>query len=186
MSFLINSFAPTEGGGQKWSVTVRKAKQLGYTEPDPRDDLNGIDIARKLTILSRLAGLPIESPTSFLLQNLVPQELQAVQSGEEFLQRLPEFDNQMEMHKAAAEREGKFVRFVGSIDMPSREVKVGMERFARSHPIAALQGSGNIISFYTRRYGENPLIVEGAGAGGDVIAMGVSGDLLKTLPHIAW
>ncbi|KAK7223503.1 hypothetical protein V2G26_011506 [Clonostachys chloroleuca] len=65
MSFLFNSFAPTEGQGGKWSAEVKNAKALGYTEPDPRDDLNGLDVARKLTILARLAGLPVESPTSF-------------------------------------------------------------------------------------------------------------------------
>ncbi|KAE8413129.1 homoserine dehydrogenase-domain-containing protein [Aspergillus pseudocaelatus] len=186
MSFLFNSFAPTEGQGEKWSVAVRKAKQLGYTEPDPRDDLKGLDVARKLTILGRLAGLPIESPTSFPVQSLIPQELQGVSSGDEFLDRLPEFDQQMEEHKTAAEKEGRFVRFVGSIDMASREVKVGIESFEKTHPIAALQGSDNIISFYTKRYGDNPLIVQGAGAGGDVTAMGVSSDLLKVLSHIAW
>ncbi len=65
MSFLFNSFAPAGGSAAKWSDGVRKAKQLGYTEPDPRDDLNGLDVARKLTILARLAGLEVESPTSF-------------------------------------------------------------------------------------------------------------------------
>ncbi|KAF7594662.1 hypothetical protein BBP40_008754 [Aspergillus hancockii] len=186
ISFLFNSFAPTEGKGEKWSVAVRKVKQLGYTELDPRDDLNGLDIARKLTILGRLAGLHNESPTSFPVQNLIPEQLQGVESGEEFLERLLEFDDPMEEHKATAERNGKFVRFVGSIDMASREVKVGMESFDRAHPIAALQESDNIISFYTKRYGENPLIVQGAGAGGEVTAMGVSSDLLKVLSHIAW
>ncbi|TAQ89448.1 hypothetical protein B7494_g2224 [Chlorociboria aeruginascens] len=181
MSFLFNSFAPTEGSGGKWSSEVTKAKELGYTEPDPRDDLNGLDIARKLTILARLAGLQIESPTSFPVQSLIPKELESVDSGDKFLHRLPEFDSQMEELKIAAEKEGKIVRFVGSIDVAKKEVKVGLEKFDRSHPIAALKGSDNIISFYTKRYGANPLIIQGAGAGGEVTAMGVTGDLLKVL-----
>ncbi|KAK7703651.1 Homoserine dehydrogenase [Diaporthe eres] len=184
MSFLFNSFAPTEGAGGKWSAEVKKAKELGYTEPDPRDDLNGLDVARKLTILARLAGLPIESPTSFPVQSLVPKELESVASGDEFLQKLPEFDSQMEEVKASAEKEGKVVRFVGSIDVASKQVKVGLEKFDRSHPIAALKGSDNIISFYTKRYGSNPLIIQGAGAGGEVTAMGVTSDLLKVLSQI--
>ncbi|KAK7942870.1 uncharacterized protein PG986_011983 [Apiospora aurea] len=184
MSFLFNSFAPLEGSGGKWSEEVKKAKELGYTEPDPRDDLNGLDVARKLTILARLAGLPVESPTSFPVQSLIPKELESVSSGDEFLQKLPEFDSQMEETKAAAQKQGKVVRFVGSIDVATKSVKVGLEMFDRSHPIAALKGSDNIISFYTKRYGSNPLIVQGAGAGGDVTAMGVTSDLLKVLSQI--
>lgn len=184
MSFLFNSFAPTEGSGGKWSAEVKKAKELGYTEPDPREDLNGLDVARKLTILARLSGLPVESPTSFPVQSLVPKELESVSSGDEFLEKLPEFDSQMEEVKALSEKEGKVVRFVGSIDMASKQVKVGLEKLDRSHPIAALKGSDNIISFYTKRYGSNPLIIQGAGAGGVVTAMGVTSDLLKVLSQI--
>lgn len=184
MSFLFNSFAPTEGSGGKWSAEVTRAKELGYTEPDPRDDLNGLDVARKLTILARISGLPVESPTSFPVQSLIPEELASCSSGDEFLQKLPEFDIQMEETKAAAEKENKVVRFVGKIDMASKEVKVGLEKFDKSHPIAALMGSDNIISFYTERYGANPLIIQGAGAGGEVTAMGVTSDLLKVLLHI--
>lgn len=185
MSFLFNSFASTSGQGGSWSDEVKKAKSLGYTEPDPRDDLNGLDVARKLTILARLAGLPVESPTAFPVQSLIPKELESCSSGEEFLEKLPAFDQQMEQTKAAAQRAGKVVRFVGSIDVAANKVKVGLEMFDAAHPIAALKGSDNIISFYTERYGANPLIVQGAGAGGEVTAMGVTGDLLKVVGQIA-
>lgn len=181
MSFLFNSFAPIDGTGGKWSAEVKKAKELGYTEPDPRDDLNGLDVARKLTILGRLAGLPIESPTSFPVQSLIPMGLETITSVDEFFRRLPEFDNQMEEQKVAAEKAGKVVRFVGSIDMTTKSIKVELEPFERSHPIALLKGSDNLISFYTKRYGDKPLTIIGAGAGGDVTAMGVSTDLLKVL-----
>ncbi|KAB2575986.1 Homoserine dehydrogenase catalytic [Lasiodiplodia theobromae] len=182
MSFLFNSFQPAGGAaGGQFSAEVRKAKELGYTEPDPRDDLNGLDVARKLTILARLAGLPVESPTSFPVQSLIPKELESCSSGDEFLEKLPAFDGEMDKLKEEAAKEGKVVRFVGSIDVASKSVKVGLEKFDLSHPIAALKGSDNIINFYTKRYGSNPLIVQGAGAGGDVTAMGVSGDLIKVL-----
>lgn len=184
MSFLFNTFAPTSGAGGAWSTEVKNAKALGYTEPDPRDDLNGLDVARKLTILARLAGLPVESPTSFPVQSLIPDALASVASGDEFLEKLPAFDADMERTRAEAEKEGKVVRFVGSIDVAANQVKVGLEKFDKSHPIAALKGSDNIISFYTERYGSNPLIIQGAGAGGDVTAMGVTGDLLKVLARI--
>jgi len=185
MSFLFNSFAPTAGSGGKWSAEVTKAKELGYTEPDPRDDLNGLDVARKLTILARLSGLPVESPTSFPVQSLIPKELESVASGDEFLQKLPQFDSQMEEIKAAAEKEGKVVRYVGSIDMAKKEVKVGLENFDRSHSIAALKGSDNIISFYTKRYGANPLIIQGAGAGGEVTAAGVTAGVIHILERLS-
>jgi homoserine dehydrogenase len=181
MSFLFNSFQPVAGGGGKFSAEVKTAKDKGFTEPDPRDDLNGLDVARKLTILARLAGLKIESPTSFPVQSLIPKELEGCSSGDEFMERLPEFDGQMDELKKEAEKEGKVVRFVGSVDVPKGEVKVGLEKFDTSHPIAALKGSDNIIAFYTKRYGDNPLIIQGAGAGGEVTAMGVTSDLVKVL-----
>ena len=181
MSFLFNSFMPVGGGGGKFGAEVKKAKELGYTEPDPRDDLNGLDVARKLTILARLAGLKVESPTSFPVQSLIPSALESCSSGDEFLSKLPEYDDEMEKLKHSAAKEGKVLRYVGSIDVPSKSVKVGLEKFDASHPIAALKGSDNIINFYTKRYGANPLIIQGAGAGGEVTAMGVTGDLIKVI-----
>jgi homoserine dehydrogenase len=181
MSFLFNSFMPVGGGGGKFSAEVAKAKELGYTEPDPRDDLNGLDVARKLTILARLAGLKDESPTAFPVQSLIPEALESCKSGDEFMEKLPNHDDEMEKLKGDAAKEGKVLRFVGSIDVPSKSVKVGLEKFDASHPIAALKGSDNIINFYTKRYGSNPLIIQGAGAGGEVTAMGVTGDLIKVV-----
>ncbi|CAG9945073.1 unnamed protein product [Clonostachys rosea f. rosea IK726] len=181
MSFLFNSFSPINGEGGSWSANVMRAKQLGYTEPDPRDDLNGLDVARKLTILGRLAGMSIESPTAFPVQSLVPQELSACT---EFLDRLPEFDDWMDKERKEASKANKVVRFVGSLDLVAQKAKVGMEWFEKSHPIAGLEGSDNIISFYTERYGPLPLTIRGAGAGGDVTAMGVLGDLIKILRQI--
>lgn len=184
MSFLFNSFQPLGGGGGTFAAEVKKAKELGYTEPDPRDDLNGLDVARKLTILARIAGLPVESPTSFPVQSLIPNELETCSSGDEFMEKLPQYDSQMEKVKEEATKEGKVVRFVGSIDVASKQVKVGLEKFDASHSIAALKGSDNIINFYTKRYGSNPLIIQGAGAGGDVTAMGVTGDLIKVIRQL--
>ncbi len=163
MSFLFNAFAPLSGQGGNWSAEVAKAKDLGYTEPDPRDDLNGLDVARKLVILARVAGLAIESTSSFPVQSLIPQALESAQSAAEFMRRLPDFDAEMEDLREQAAKEGKVVRFVGSIDVRKGECKVGVESLEKTHPIAALQGSDNIISFYTKRYGSNPLVVQGAG-----------------------
>lgn len=163
MSFLFNNFAPVEGKGGKWSDEVSKAKAAGYTEPDPRDDLNGVDVARKLVILARMVGLEIESTSAFPVQSLIPTELESCTSGDEFLEKLPAFDDEMEKVKTKAEEKGKVVRFVGSIDVARKAVEVGVKEFDKGHAIAGLKGSDNIISFYTKRYGSNPLIVQGAG-----------------------
>ncbi|PYH87437.1 hypothetical protein BO71DRAFT_367326 [Aspergillus ellipticus CBS 707.79] len=189
LSFLFNTFAPVSGAsGAKWSEVVSQAKELGYTEPDPRDDLNGMDVARKLTILARIAGLEVQAPDSFPIESLIPTELASLPSTSEgtatFMQRLPEFDAQMAEIKESAEKEGKVVRYVGSIDVGKKEVRVGLQKFDKDSAIAGLKGSDNIISFYTRRYGSNPLIVQGAGAGGDVTAMGVSADLIKVVQRL--
>jgi homoserine dehydrogenase len=166
MSYLFNTWNPTDPGSgeaQPFSACVAKARELGYTEPDPRDDLNGMDVARKCTILARLAGLKVQDATSFPTQSLVPKELEAAASAEEYLEGMKQFDGEMESLKADAAKEGKVVRFVGSVDVLGGNVKVGLEKFDKSHPIAALKGSDNIISFYTERYGDNPLIIQGAG-----------------------
>ncbi|KAL1957913.1 hypothetical protein VTO42DRAFT_5305 [Malbranchea cinnamomea] len=190
LSFLFNQFAPVNptGAEKKWSEVVAQAKELGYTEPDPRDDLNGMDVARKLTILARIAGLEVENSDSFPIESLIPAELAQLPAGSEgatqFMQRLGEFDGRMEEIKKAAEAEGKVVRYVGSVDVVGKKVKVGLEKFDKSSAIAGLKGSDNIISFYTERYGERPLIIQGAGAGGAVTAMGVSADLIKVVERL--
>lgn len=186
LSFLFNNFSPAEasGPGSSWSAEVRKAKELGYTEPDPRDDLNGMDVARKVTILARLAGLPIESPASFKIESLIPPELASAASSEEFMNGLAQYDDRMEEVRSKAQKEGKVVRYVGSVDFATKEVKVGLEYFESTSGIATLRGADNMISFYTKRYGALPLAIRGAGAGGDVTAMGVTADVLKILTQI--
>lgn len=190
LSFLFNTFAPVTplGPTQKWSEVVAQAKELGYTEPDPRDDLNGMDVARKLTILARIAGVEVENSDSFPIESLIPVELSQLAAGNEgtteFMRRLPEFDEKMESTKKAAEAEGKVVRYVGSIDVASKKVKVGLELFDKASAIAGLKGSDNIINFYTERYGKSPLVIQGAGAGAAVTAMGVSADLIKVAERL--
>ncbi|KAI5788414.1 homoserine dehydrogenase-domain-containing protein [Geopyxis carbonaria] len=186
MSFLFNSFAPLSGnnGGKGFAACVKEARDLGYTEPDPRDDLNGLDVARKLTILARLSGLEVESPTSFPIQSLIPGPLESAKSAEEFLDGLSGFDGDMTKLKEEAEAKGSVIRYIGSLNVETKDVKVGLETFDKGSTIAGLQGSDNIISFYTERYGNNPLIIQGAGAGADVTAMGVLGDLIKVVQRL--
>lgn len=186
MSFLFNTFAPLDGSASgKWSAIVSQAKDAGYTEPDPRDDLNGMDVARKCTMLARFAGLKVQGPESFPVQSLIPKALESAKSADEFMQRLPEFDGEMEGYKEEAAKAGKVVRFVASVDVGKKEVKVGLQMVERDSPIAALKGSDNIFTFYTKRYANSPLVVQGSGAGAEVTAMGVSGDLIKVIQRLS-
>lgn len=190
LSFLFNNFAPVtpSSSPKKWSDVVVQARELGYTEPDPRDDLNGMDVARKCTILARLAGLDVAGPDAFPVESLIPEPLTTLPGTAEgvtqFMARLPEFDAQMTALKEAAEKAGKVVRYVGSVDVPAGKVSVGLKQFDKGSAIASLTGTDNTINFYTKRYGERPLVVQGAGAGGDVTAMGVTGDLIKVLERL--
>lgn len=184
LSYIFNEFSTINPNSTKFSEIVTVAKNLGYTEPDPRDDLNGLDVARKVTILARISGLPVESPTSFPIHSLIPKELESVTSADEYMSKLPNFDSEMEKLKSEAAKENKVLRFIGSIDVPNKKVCVEIAKFDYSHPFASLKGSDNVISIKSKRY-PNPLIIQGAGAGADVTAMGVLGDVIKIAQRIA-
>lgn len=184
LSYIFNEFSTTSPSDVKFSDVVAVAKKLGYTEPDPRDDLNGLDVARKVTILARIAGFNVESPTSFPVESLIPKALENVASADEFLARLPEFDADIQKVKDDALKEKKVLRFVGQVDFAKNSVSVGIGKYAFDHPFASLKGSDNVVSIQTDRY-VNPLIVQGAGAGADVTAHGVLADALKIAERVA-
>ncbi|KAH3663760.1 hypothetical protein OGAPHI_005162 [Ogataea philodendri] len=184
LSYIFNEYSTISPNTSKFSDIVKVAKNLGYTEPDPRDDLNGLDVARKVTILARIAGLQVESPTSFSVQSLIPKQLESVESADEYLQKLPDFDHEMEKLKSEAAQEGKVLRFIGKVDVASKKTSVEIAKYDASHPFAALKGSDNVISIKSKRY-PNPLIIQGAGAGAEVTAMGVLGDVIKVAERIA-
>lgn len=139
LSYIFNEFSTLSSGSSvvKFSDVVNKAKELGYTEPDPREDLNGLDVARKLTILARLSGLDVQSPSSFPVQSLIPKPLEEIEQVSEFLQKLPDYDDKMEETRSKAAEEGKVLRFVGKIDLSgesSQKVKVGIEKYVSPSP----------------------------------------------------
>jgi len=184
MSYIFNEFSTGSSTGPSFSSVVTIAREKGYTEPHPADDLNGADVARKLTILSRtIPAMRTALPSGYKsvqTASLVPSELQNITSGDEFIKRLPEFDARFDNMRKEASAEGKVLRYVGVIDATTGEIKAALEKYPNTHPFAtSLGGSDNIIMFHTERYGARPLIVEGAGAGAAVTAMGVMSDLLK-------
>ena len=161
--------------GTPFSDAVRKAKDLGYTEPDPRDDLSGLDVARKALILARTMGRAVDL-TDITVEGLVPQHLASV-SIPEFLDRIGDADREIAARAASAKAKNASLKFVATVpaDAP---ISVGMREVPATGVLGALQGPENIVSFRTERYDAYPLTVAGPGAGAAVTAAGMVGDAL--------
>jgi aspartokinase/homoserine dehydrogenase 1 len=177
LAYLFNTW----DGSQAFSSVVKQAKSLGYTEPDPRDDLSGMDVARKLIILAREMGLRLELG-DVKVESLVPAALREC-GVEDFLERLNEFDAPMLARLEAARARGNVLRYVGSVGVDGR-AEVGLVELPKSHPFANIALTDNIVRFQTARYDQNPLIVQGPGAGPAVTAGGVFGDLLRVCAYL--
>jgi len=173
LAYLFNRF----DGTQPFSAIVADAKARGYTEPDPRDDLSGMDVARKLTILAREAGLDIEM-SEVEVESLVPASLQDG-TPEAFMAGLPAFDAVMAQRLAEARAAGQVLRYVARLDMANRKATVQLASLDGTHAFAHMALTDNIVRYETARYCDNPLIVQGPGAGPEVTAGGVFGDLLR-------
>ncbi|WP_234567124.1 bifunctional aspartate kinase/homoserine dehydrogenase I [Rhodohalobacter sp. 614A] len=172
LSYLFNSFDDSVG----FSDLVKKAKEMGYTEPDPREDLNGFDVGRKLLILARVAGYQLDFD-DIDVQNLVPEEARDAKDIDEFFEKLKEFDSEFEaMWKEAAD-EGKKLCYIARFENGEAEVK--LETIASDHPFYNLSGSDNILAIYSSHYDVNPLVVKGPGAGANVTAAGIIADILR-------
>jgi aspartokinase/homoserine dehydrogenase 1 len=177
LAYLFNVF----DGRESFSSIVRTAKAKGYTEPDPRDDLSGMDVARKLIILGREMGLTLEM-SDVRVEGLVPKEL--VECGvEEFMARLPQFDAEMAAMLAEARGKNEVLRYVGRVDAKGNAT-VGLVRLDARHAFANIALTDNVVRFATRRYCDNPLIVQGPGAGPEVTAGGVFSDLLRLSAYL--
>ena len=172
LAWLFNKY----DGSVPFSQLVAEARALGYTEPDPRDDLSGTDVARKLVILAREAGRAL-SLEDVQVESLVPESLRQ-SSVEDFMARLHEVDAAFAARLASAHAAGQVLRYVARLDADGR-ASVGLVELPREHAFANLRLTDNIVQFTTRRYCENPLIVQGPGAGPEVTAAGVFADLLR-------
>jgi aspartokinase/homoserine dehydrogenase 1 len=172
LSYIFNTF----DGRKPFSQVVGEAHARGYTEPDPRDDLSGMDVARKLVILAREMGLPLELE-DVEVESLVPEDLRAG-GVEEYLESLNKHDADVAGMLAAARERGEVLRYVGTIE-PGGRVSAALRPFPLEHPFASLSESDNVVSFRTARYNVQQMIVRGPGAGPDVTAAGVFADLLR-------
>lgn len=172
LSYIFNSF--TEG--TNFSEVVKSAKEKGFTEPDPRDDLNGMDVARKILILSREIGLDL-SLEDVTINNILPQACIDANSVEDFFNELEKANNYFENLRNDAEENGKVLRFIAK--MENGKASVGLESVNQINPFFGLDGSDNMISFTTDRYMERPLVIKGPGAGAEVTAAGVFAEIIS-------
>ncbi|KAK1370254.1 Bifunctional aspartokinase/homoserine dehydrogenase I [Heracleum sosnowskyi] len=165
-----------------FSEVVSEAKEAGYTEPDPRDDLAGTDVSRKVIILARESGLKLEL-SDIPVQSLVPEPPRGIASAEEFLQHLPQFDlDDQTTRRCRKCRE--VLRYVGVVDAINQKGGVELKRYKKEHPFAQLSGFDNNIAFTTERYNKQPLIIGGPGAGAEVTAGGVFSDILPLASYL--
>ena len=177
LSYIFNSF----DGARSFSEIVREAQALGFTEPDPREDLSGIDVARKLIILAREMGLEVEME-AVQVESMVPEDLRS-SSVEEYLHTLGKHDHAIARQLDSARTRGQVLRYAGTIDSDGN-MSAGLRAYPLNHPFAHLTGSDNIVSFQTARYNTQPMIVRGPGAGPEVTAAGVFADLLRLASYL--
>ena len=165
--------------GTPLSGAVRVARERGYTEPHPRDDLSGLDVARKALILAREAGLRLELK-EVAVEPLVPAPLLAEDDPERFLSRLANHDLEVGERITRLAAAGRALRYlVQIVPGADRPVRVGPVAVERDHPAILLRGVEALVAFSTRRHRDYPLVVRGAGAGGEVTAAGVLADVLR-------
>lgn len=181
---IIGSLSGTLGyvmseveSGRPFSQVVSAAKKLGFTEPDPRDDLSGMDVARKALILARLLGHRIELD-SIKVESLYPVEMgPGKMSVDDFLSKgLPLLDEDVQKRIKHASSNGNVLRYVCLIE--ESRCEVGIQEVAKDSALGRLKGSDNVLEIYSRCYSQQPLVIQGAGAGNDTTAAGVLADIL--------
>jgi len=178
MSYLFNTY----DGSLPFSEVVKGAKERGYTEPHPRDDLMGLDVARKLVILAREMGLPL-SLEDVDVEAVMPEGLDAEDDVAQFLSKLSAMDAPMAQKLEEAQKANKKICYLGRISEKG-QAEVKLVSIDMSHPCYGLSGSDNMIAFTTERYCDQPLVIRGPGAGPQVTAGGVFADLLRLAAHL--
>ena len=172
ISYIFNNFK----GDKQFHNIVKEAQEKGYTEPDPRDDLNGKDFMRKMLILARDAGYPMEAK-DISIENMLPPACLAASSVAEFYEELEKNAAYFEDMKTKAANNQQVLRYIGKLE--DGKVEITLQMVDDSHPFFALSGSDNIISFTTDRYKDRPMVVKGPGAGAEVTAAGVFADIIN-------
>jgi len=172
ISYIFNNFK----GDKRFHEIVKEAQDLGYTEPDPRDDLNGKDFMRKMLILARDAGYALEE-ADVAIESMLPPACMTAESVPDFYQELENNAAYFENLKTEAAASGKVLRYIGKLE--AGKVAITLQMVDDNHPFFMLSGSDNIISFTTDRYKARPLVIKGPGAGAEVTAAGVFADIIN-------
>ena len=178
MSFIFNRYQK----GSRFSEIVKEAKEKGYSEPDPRDDLNGLDVARKILILARECGYALNLE-DIELENIMSDACKKAPTMEAFFSELGKIDPNIEARREAAEKRGNLLRYVATLE--NGKASVALREVSNTHPFATLSGSDNMIVFTTERYKEYPLVIKGPGAGAEVTAAGVFADILRIANYLS-
>lgn len=178
LSYIFNEMAK----GKCFSECVFEAKKLGYTEPDPREDLSGMDVARKFVCLAREVGFSADLK-GVNVTNLVPEALRHL-TLEQFMEQLPLYDAELEKISQVASKQNQRLGYVGSIEADGK-INVQIGSFPLDHSFSQLKGTDNMLIFHTRRYRERPLVIQGPGAGAEVTAAGIFADLLRLISFIS-
>ncbi|PCI62983.1 MAG: bifunctional aspartate kinase/homoserine dehydrogenase I [Gammaproteobacteria bacterium] len=166
--------------GMSLSQATAIAKENGFTEPDPRDDLSGMDVARKLLIMAREAGMRLEL-SDIKIQSVLPESFDSSGDVATFMSNLTALDNQVSEQVAAAKTQGKVLRYIGNI--VDGQCQVTIEAVDSAHPLYSIKDGENALAIHSRYYQPLPFVLRGYGAGAAVTAAGVFGDVLRTL---AW
>jgi len=171
LSYIFNNFK----AGVKFADIVKEAKVKGYTEPDPREDLSGMDVARKILILGREIGLKLE-PEDVTIDKLLPENCEQAPTVDDFFKQLEVSNTYFEAMVNEAEAKGEVLRFIACLE--NNKITIGVRSIGKTHPFYMLEGADNVISFSTKRYHDRPLVIKGPGAGAEVTASGVFADIV--------
>ena len=161
------------------SQATQTAKDNGFTEPDPRDDLSGMDVARKLLIMAREADLALEL-SDIEIESVLPTGFAEDCSIDEFMRQLPELDSDFAEKVASAKAQGKVLRYIGSIE--AGKCKVSIQAVPATNPLSQVKDGENALAINSDYYNPIPYVIRGYGAGGTVTAAGVFADILRTMP----
>lgn len=172
LSYLFNTF----DGSVPFSEVLREAQEQGYTEPDPRDDLNGLDMARKFLILAREAGQNLEM-SDIIIDSFIPENCLTASTVEEFYQKLKDSDEKFSLLVENARRNEEVLRFTGKFE--NGQVKLSLKAVNKNHPFYNLSGTDNIGSIKTLIYSNNPIVIKGPGAGARVTAANVLANIVE-------